>query len=269
MQPVPHAIQVALQKGPQGCLLLQRTSIHIQEQRPRQRLILATQHLVQRRIDRSFTAIHRDVMQLLPMPEVSADTKEAQCIRLRQHGLDQLLFVLAGQVITAAGTRFAVDHGGEVIVGTGVAATTKQTDRPIRPLGAQVLPGDFLSLGLRLPQCFQLIGGDVAHPVIAAIDDNGDGVKGDGQLDITHTGGLTARHLLAVDRPRGIADVGFTGAKASEPRSGAGEPIINHQLAALSRFLGDGKHGAGTIGQDGIAGKRRRRQQSGNQPAQG
>ena len=116
MQPVPHAIQVALQKGTQRRLLLQRTGIHIQKQRPRQRLILTTQHLVQRGIDRSFTAVHCHVMQLLPMAEVGTDTKEAQCIRLRQHGLDQFLFVLAGQVIAATGARLAVDHGGEVIV---------------------------------------------------------------------------------------------------------------------------------------------------------
>ena len=111
----------------------------------------------------------------------------------------------------------------------------------IGPAPCDLAPARDLALRLGRPQRLQLGDGDVVAQVFFGIDDDGEAVVGDRQLDVLDAGLLAGLDLGGADRPRGVADVGLAAAELLEAAAGAGDADRDADAGVgLLELLGDG-----------------------------
>ena len=138
--------------------------------------------------------------------------------------LDDHVVVLRGLVVRAARAFLAVDRVGEVVEGARVGPRAEELEQLVRERGADVPPRAHLRAGL--PDLLQLVDGQAGRPVVGGVDDDGQRVVRDLELDVLHAVLLADRDLLLVDRARCVRQVGLAAAEALEPAARPEMPTV-------------------------------------------
>ena len=151
------------------------------------------------------------------------ERQEAEREFVAGDALHEHVVVLAGGEVAAARAFLADDRLGEVVVGAGVHAGAEQVDLAVGPRRPHLVPARDLALRLRRPQPLQLVHGDRRRPRVLRVDDDGEPVVGDRQLDVFHARLLAGLDFGRPDRSRRVADVGFAAAELLESAARAGD----------------------------------------------
>ncbi len=204
--------------------LAERLRVHVDEDRPGERRVGALQHRLHRRLDRLALLVHdRDRLELVLVLDVVRVAEVAEPVDVARHALHQDVVVLGRGEVAAARLRLADHRLGEVVERAGVGAGAEQLDRRVRPGRVHLVPAGDLALRARLPHLLELGHGEGLDEVVLRVDDDGERVERDRQLEVLDAGLLAVRHLLLEDRPRGVRDVGFAAAELLEAAAGAGD----------------------------------------------
>ena len=219
--------------------------VHVDEQRPRQRRVLAGLGGLGRRLDAAVAVVDRQrlervgVLLVVGVAEVAGRTLGAG------DTLDQDVVVLGGLVVVAGGLGL-VDRSRRRPCSRRCRSRCPGPNSEISwsgKLGSRSVPvGD---LGAGGPQLDELVGGQAVDGEVG-VDDDGERVGGDLELGVLDAALLAGRDLVLLDRTRGVGDVGLAGAEPLEPATGAGladrdldvRVLLGEQLAGGLRSSG-------------------------------
>ena len=149
---------------------------------------------------------------------------------------------------------------GEVVERPGVGARHGADDGLVREARIDLVPGQVLGR-VRAVDRLELREGQAGRPGVGRVDDDGQAVDRDLELDVADVVGLAGGAFLGVirlDRPRRVVDVGLVGAELREAAAGAG--LLDADVDAgvgrvelLGDGLGDREDGARAVDDDGSA----------------
>ncbi len=130
-------------------------------------------------------ALNCDEFQALSVLNEIRERDKPEGIDIARYSLHELVVVFAAHVVAPAGVFFADHCGGEEIVGATVSTCPEKFQRSVGETLPNLRPLCNFPLSLWLPHPFQFINCQVIAPVVGWIDDDRDGVIGDGQFNVS------------------------------------------------------------------------------------